>query len=202
MLRVVETIAQIAALSFAACLFVLTFLYGSPRTTTDYPQQEYSEKNEPKENNRETDKTIWEKARTDPLSYFTLWLVVFTAVLSGVGVIQLKLLMRAETVAEKSANAATKTANVAERTLTGLERPYIFLDDPKIMSLPTQLPVIIPQIEYTFRNYGRTPAIVHWIVAEAKSIQESQPRQPLQFLQNGDNFSTGDLSSKQVKIKP
>jgi hypothetical protein len=88
-------------------------------------KQQHSEKNEPKKYNGETDKSIWEKARTDPVAFFTLWLVIFTAVLSGVSVIQLKLLVRGETVAEKSANAANKSAEIAERALIAGQRAFV-----------------------------------------------------------------------------
>jgi hypothetical protein len=95
------------------CLFALMFFYSSPPSPTEAPQQQHAEKNEPKQNGREADNSIWKKARSDPVAFFTLWLVVFTAVLSGVGVIQLRLLTRAETVAEKSANAAKESADAA-----------------------------------------------------------------------------------------
>jgi hypothetical protein len=62
---------------------------------------------------------------TDPIAFFTLWLVIFTAVLSGVGVIQLELLGRTETVSEKSAAVAKKAADVAERGLVAVERPIM-----------------------------------------------------------------------------
>jgi hypothetical protein len=165
-LKAIETTALIAALIFAACLFVLTFLYASPIASTDSPQQQHAEKNEPEKNNSETYKSFWERARTDPVSFFTLWLVVFTAVLSGVGVVQLKLLMRAETVAEKSANAAKESAD----SLVITERPYIFMTTPVIVRGPNDS----YGLSYAFTNYGRTPAILRFYTGQTYIKDESQ----------------------------
>ena len=124
---------------------------------TEQPQQYNAEENE----NRKFAESFWQRPTNDPVAFFTLWIAAFTALLVLVSAFQIGFLISANDTATEAANAAKISADVAKRTLTGLERPYIFLDAPKIMSPPTQLPVIIPQIEYTFRNYGRTPAIVH-----------------------------------------
>jgi hypothetical protein len=61
----------------------------------------------------------------DRIARYTLYLAVFSGLLLIVAVFQIWLLLRAETVAEKSANAANKSAEIAERALIAGERAFI-----------------------------------------------------------------------------
>src|SRR5476649_1588741 len=117
MLKILEYLAIGSAVAFAVCLIALMFFYGSPSAAPQSPQQQSAEENKPVQNRSEAEKPFWEKATTDPVAAFTLFLVIFTAILSAVGVIQLKMLTRAETVAEKTAQAAKDSAEVASKTL-------------------------------------------------------------------------------------
>jgi hypothetical protein len=92
-------------------------------------------------------------AQTDPVAFFTLWLVVFTAVLSGVGVIQLKLLTRAETVAEKSAKAVQQSADVAKTALISAQRAFLFVNTFETHVIKNEFR-ILPQ----WKNSGTTQA--------------------------------------------
>jgi hypothetical protein len=88
--------------------------------------------------------------------------------------------------AKEAAGAAKKSADVAERTLTELERPYIFVDSVEIIRPLSSLPLPDtskdsnlrideitetrenPEVQYTLKNYGRTPAIIQFVEAEAR----------------------------------
>src|SRR5580658_9626305 len=112
------------------------------------------------------------------IAYYTKVLAWFTAILAIVSIGQGFLLHKADVTARKSAeaakssaDAATKSAGVAEQALIGLERPYIFLDTPKPVS-NIRKPGIGNCIEFTLRNYGRSPAIVQWFYASSR-VKES-----------------------------
>lgn len=164
MLKGFEYLAVASAIVFAICLLALMFFYASPPATSPPPHQQHAEKNQPIQDDGEAKKPFWEKVTIDPVAAFTLFLVVFTAVLSGVGVIQLKLLTRAETVAEKSANAAKESAEVAKNTLIASNRPWMSLDVELAGDLSFDTPILgannkwsIP-ITYRTRNIGHSPA--------------------------------------------
>jgi hypothetical protein len=125
MLKIFEYLAIGSALAFAICLVALMFFYGSPSATSQPPQQQHAEENKAVKNQSEADKPFWGKATTDPVAAFTLFLVIFTAILSAVGVIQLKMLTRAETVAEKTAQAAKDSADIAKQALIAGQRAFI-----------------------------------------------------------------------------
>jgi hypothetical protein len=134
MLKIFEYLAIGSAVAFAICLLALMFFYGSPSAAPQPPQQQHAEENKPVRNPSEAEKPFWEKATTDPVAAFTLFLVIFTAILSAVGVIQLKMLTRAETLAEKTAQAAKESADVARDTLVATNRPWIQIKSIAITS--------------------------------------------------------------------
>ncbi len=186
MLKIVEYTALTAALGFVVCLFVLMFFYSSPSPSTETPQQQHTEKHESKNDRGETNKSIWERARTDPVAFFTLWLVVFTAVLSSVGVIQLKLLTRAETVAEKTANAAKESADAARdavrlsaNTAERQPRAYVALQSGSVIHATVDN---VPGFRVTvqLRNFGLTPAysFTTWIMSPQIAAPDAMPFTP------------------------
>jgi hypothetical protein len=128
MQKIFEYLAIGSAVAFAICLIALMFFYGLPSAAPQPPQQQLAEENKAAKSQGEAEKPFWEKATTDPVAAFTLFLVIFTAVLSAVGVIQLKMLTRAETVAEKTAQAAKDSADVAKTTLLTTNRPWLGLN--------------------------------------------------------------------------
>jgi hypothetical protein len=50
------------------------FFYGSPSATPQPPQQQHAEENKAVKNQGEAEKPFWEKATTDPVAAFTLFL--------------------------------------------------------------------------------------------------------------------------------
>ena len=62
--------------------------------------------------------------------------------------------------AVKAAEASAKQADTAERALTIVERPYLFLVNVGVPAMPADLvnPRFRPRLQYSFHNYGRSPA--------------------------------------------
>jgi len=114
MAKYIEYLTMAAIVIVVACLFVLIFLYGSAESGSQLPRRQENEQIQHEKSINESRKTLWQKARTDPIAMFTFWLMLFTAVLSIVGVIQLKLLSRAEAIARYTAQAASESANAAK----------------------------------------------------------------------------------------
>jgi hypothetical protein len=158
MLKIFEYLAICSAVAFAICLIVLMFFYGSPSATPQPPQQQHAEENKAVKNQGEAEKPFWEKATTDPVAAFTLFLVIFTAVLCAVGVIQLNMLTRAETVAEKTAQAAKDSAEVASKTLIATQRPWIYPEVGVGSDLVLDDEGAKVTFAYILRNSGNTPA--------------------------------------------
>ena len=90
--------------------------------------------------------------------------VVFTGLSWWVFRDQLVEMKRAYGPVKDSAAAAKKSADVAESALLNLERPYIFVEDAKVIRPPSEnpRPWDPTEIEFKFKNYGRTPATVTW----------------------------------------
>jgi hypothetical protein len=154
-----------SALAFAVGLIALMFFYGSPSATSQSPHQQHTEENKTVQSQSEAEKPFWQKATTDPVAAFTLFLVIFTAILSAVGVIQLNMLTRAETVAEKSAQAAKDSADVARDTLVATNRPWI-----QVISITITGPLGFGReygddvgggfdLDILVKNVGKSPAI-------------------------------------------
>jgi hypothetical protein len=90
-------------------------------------------------------KTLWERTTSDPVAFFTFWLVVFTGGLTVSTVLlwragerQIEFLRESSATqtsdmrdsiaaAARSADAAQKAAEVAEKSLTSTERAFVFL---------------------------------------------------------------------------
>jgi hypothetical protein len=157
MLKIFEYLAIGAAIVFAVCLVALMFFYGSP-SPSPHPPQQRTEENKAVKAQSEAAKPFWEKATTDPVAAFTLFLVIFTAVLSAVGVIQLNMLNRAETVAEKSAQAAKDSADVASKTLIATQRPWVYPEVSVRSDLAFNDEGAKVTFGYVLRNSGNTPA--------------------------------------------
>lgn len=57
---------------------------------------------------------FWQRVDCDPAAYFTEWLTIFTAVLSGVSLVQFYFVMRADKTARETADAALRAATTAK----------------------------------------------------------------------------------------
>jgi hypothetical protein len=200
MLKGVEYLAVISAIVFAVCIVALMFFYASPSSTPQAPYQQHSEKNEPVQNKRETEKPFWQKATTDPVAAFTLFLVIFTAVLSGVSVIQLRLLMRGETIATNTAQAAKDSADAAQKSANAaiamVPRAWLYveidpLSRPKVSYITgfvgEGLRSFNVEIPIKIRNVGKAPALI-------KEIKSSLfvPKS-MSFPTNPPNSLEGDI---------
>jgi hypothetical protein len=90
------------------------------------PSQEQSAtKNQGKHPDEKYDVTLWDRWFPDSISLYTLFLVVFTAVLAIGGVYQLKFLGRAEQIAAKTAEAAKDSADIARESLIATQRAFL-----------------------------------------------------------------------------
>jgi len=135
------------------------FFYAAQPSPPGPPQQQATEESTIAQDHREAERSFWEKVTTDPVATFTLLLVIFTGVLSLVGVFQLWLLLRGETVAEKTADAAKESADVANKTLTASQRPWIFPDVSVGSDLSINDDGAKVTFEYVLKNSGNTPAL-------------------------------------------
>jgi uncharacterized protein YpmB len=126
MLRTFSLIAFLSAAVFAAALISLMIGY-SWQSSSQETNQQYSAEDKAKQNNRESEKPFWQKATSDPIAAFTLWLVIFTAVLGAASVFQLASLNRSEVTSAQAAQAAKDAADVAKSNLLVAQRAYVFV---------------------------------------------------------------------------
>jgi hypothetical protein len=100
------------------------------------------------------EKGFWDRVIGDPVALFTAILTAFTGVLAIS-----TLLLWWHTWG--AAAAAQKAANVAESALLDLERPYMFLlFEGLVTSSNPPEKTMIPIVQFRFKNYGKTPAII------------------------------------------
>lgn len=103
-----------------------------------------------------------------------LILVVQSAVLA----FQAWLLYGTLNATKMAALAAKKSAEVAEKSVNNIERPYVLLESltPKIenyMDGTAQTPPAQPHAVLTFKNYGRSPAIVTEVRLAFEMMQQA-----------------------------
>lgn len=122
-------------------------------------------------------KTLWERTTTDPVAFFTFWLVVFTG---GLGVSTVLLWIAGEKqiglaretaasqsrdmqasikVAQDAAKAAAKTAEVSERALIQADRAWIAIQAEIVGELIFDAENIDTIVKISFKNVGKSPAI-------------------------------------------
>lgn len=159
MLKTFEFAAVLAALVFAVALVGLMVLYSSQPSYAP-EQQQSSENYDPSQEKREQSKSFWERTTQDPVAFFTLWLAIFTMVLSAVAVIQIKFLIRAEGITTKTAQAAKDSAEAAKEAVTLSDktagrqlRAYVSADKGVITIEGTKI-----ECFFSLKNSGQTPA--------------------------------------------
>jgi hypothetical protein len=120
-------------------------------------------------------KTLWDAWFPDSISVYTLFLVVFTAVLALGGIYQLRILNRAEIIAARSANAAKdsaeaakQSAEVAQTALVTTQRAFLYINIIETHVINREV-LIMPQ----WRNSGTTRAspvtnYVNWKTFESE----------------------------------
>lgn len=86
---------------------------------------------------------------------------------------------------KRAAKAAEKSALVAERTLNDIERPYIFAEITG-GTLPDPDTVVLPEINFTLTNYGRTPAVLKRSCDQILVVTELPPEPPYSTIREGE----------------
>jgi hypothetical protein len=122
-----------------------------------------------------TPKTFWQKTEEDPTAYFTMWLVIFTGVLSTVSIVQIGFLIRSDVTARRSADAALLAAQAAGRqadAAIGVEIPrLIFKRVDFVISRENvsnmALKIRDMRFEAEFVNLGRTAAFLERVSGRA-----------------------------------
>ena len=163
MLRMFHWVALIAAV---VLVVAVAGVLVSSQPTNGARQQQTTEKDQ-KEHTAEKDgKTLWDRWFPDTISLFTLFLVVFTAVLAFVGIVQLNFLNRAESIAadtaqaaKTSADAAKDSADIARNTLVASQRPWVSILSPSVEGQVTwEEKGGRATIGVTVKNVGKSPA--------------------------------------------
>src|SRR5437868_9660299 len=98
-------------------------------------------------------KSLWERTTSDPVAFFTLWLVIFTGVLAA-STIGLWI------VTARAARDGERAANIAEAALVKLERAFVsFRFSVSALVVDPMLPHVASawQISIVWSNSGKTP---------------------------------------------
>ena len=155
---------------------------------TDAEKQKCYEAAEKAHHKTEECKTLWERTTSDPVAFFTFWLVVSTigrgvstVMLWRAGEKQFRHARRSAAIQARdmrdSIDAANRSAAASERALNELERPWLFVFD---VSRPMNEAQDDFFIEYTVVNYGKMPAIIEYPrIGFVFSDTSGFPQQPL-----------------------
>ena len=88
------------------------------------------------DNQHEMCGSLWHRTLNDPVAFFTFWLAIFSAVLTGVSLIQMWFVSRADKTAriaadaaKDSAAAATEAADISKTALLVTQRAFVFLKE-------------------------------------------------------------------------
>jgi hypothetical protein len=132
---------------------------------------------------------LWWLGQREPMARFSKWLAVLTFFLVIATVVNVVILNRTD-----------EKIGVQLAALYNQERPYVFVETPKIAYLPAAYPADRnrPQLEYGFKNYGKTPAIVIFWIAEAHTIEK--PNEELWSEIGTQPFILGD--KEELPAKP
>ena len=117
----------------------------------------------------------------------------------------LEIVREAVEATKVAAEAARTSANVADSSLKQLERPYVFFTDLTFIMPPTDEKKD-RQIEFSYMNYGHTPALVTSVRARLLTTND-MPKVPydFEFCMNWSTFkplSTGEKGNDIEYIIP
>src|SRR6267378_1446449 len=97
-------------IALAASIVLVVAFVGAivaQQTSPEPPREQAAvEKTGVEQNNENTKVALWDRWFPDSISLYTLWLVVFTAVLAFGGIYQFRFLIRSEQIAASNALAA------------------------------------------------------------------------------------------------
>lgn len=144
-------------------------------------------------------KTLWERTTTDPVAFFTFWLVVFTGVL-GASTVLLWL------AGEKQLGLLKRSADISERALTELEAPFIAIKivESGVDRTYGEMGHNFIKLIFCISNFGRTPARILEIVDKPIFVekQEGLPRKILPDEATRNEMPWGVLAPPQSDSQP
>lgn len=174
------TIGKILAISIFLIVFLLSglLLYRSlflnKHVVININKEKYTEtlQNDKREDSKDKEiETFWQRTVSEPISFYTFVLAIFTGLLALVAVFQIAHLIRSNTEATKAANAAEKAANAAIASneisrgiMIAEQRPWIAVEvnvagplayDAKGWDAGVRWHI---PLKYNLRNLGKTPA--------------------------------------------
>lgn len=136
----------------AVAIFAFGFVAASVLPSRDQQETQQSKSDAAKK----TEQVIKSESADDRIALYTLWLAILTGGLVFVSGFQGYFLLRTDKTAAKSADAARKSAEHIPR----VERAYVFLfDEVRHARTPNPLGGTILEIQFAFKNHGKTPAI-------------------------------------------
>jgi hypothetical protein len=171
-LRLLESAALFSAAVFVVALIGLMMVYSS-QPPYQPQQQQSAEEGHPHEDRGDSRESFWKRTASDPIALYTLGLLIFSMVLAGAAVAQLKSLIMANEVATRSAEAARKSADAARDAVTLADktaerqlRAYVLIYDSQICLKENML--VVAGVGY--KNSGQTPArdVVVWTKIEGR----------------------------------
>jgi hypothetical protein len=155
MLEMFRWTALIAAIVFVIAMAAIIV---SSHPSHQPTHQETADKDHAEQTKTKKDVSLWDSWFPDPISVYTLFLVIFTGVLAFGGIYQLKFLVHAENIATTSANAAKQSADTARDTLIAANRSWIWPEFSVGSDLVFSDAGATITFRYVLRNAGNTPA--------------------------------------------
>jgi hypothetical protein len=159
------------AVAIAFALLAAWLLIGSWQSSRPQPAEARAAHNGPNENEaKPKERGFWNWLTHDAAGFFTLWLVIVGGGQVGLFLWQLRLI--AETLGP--AKAAAEAANLNAQAVINAERArlYVIIETQTIesevkLAIAPPLPALADHVrledlalEYSFRNYGKTPAFI------------------------------------------
>jgi hypothetical protein len=184
----------------AVAMFGVGFIFGSLPHSSDSTKPQGSAKLNDPDTQHVEQKNWW----NDPIADFTLCLVLIGAFQVGLFYVQLRLIGKSLRDAEIAAEAAKESADAAvisAEHLSRIERAYLFLAlevTSKIIAFDPALSDTRSNIDFGFKNHGKTPASIEELHVMAGFWRESWPamatadRMPIQ---KGWMISAGETQS-------
>jgi hypothetical protein len=126
------------------------------------PSQQQSDKNNQEEHREgKSDESLWNAWFPDSISFYTLFLMLFTGILALGMFYQLNLLIRSERISAEASRAARDSAETAKQSVIAVQRAFVFVtgvQPSRIVNLQDQQTVGW-QFAVRWENSGSTPAI-------------------------------------------
>jgi hypothetical protein len=179
---------QIVAAYALAFLIWLAFAVWEVESSRPQPfETQSASHNDAKEAETQIRESLWQRTLTDPVAFFTMWLVIFTGLLV--------LYNRRLFVATKT--LVTGAEDTAKRQL----RAYVTIGDVKIVDPDTANPRAIVQAS----NTGETPAyeLTMWATARGFNPKDERvfpPPEPMPILSK-IALGRGPIISKEIDLR-